>query len=66
MSTDAPVCPECSQPTRSGGLAFSEREDDGQRTCRALWKRVDRHVWWRWADRPDGPWEVCPVPQLFR
>ncbi|KKD03262.1 hypothetical protein [Streptomyces sp. WM6386] len=66
MSDDVPVCPECSRPMRSGGLVLSQREDDGRRACRSLWKCADRHVWWRWADRPNAPWEFCPVPQLFR
>ncbi|MEU4087714.1 dehydrogenase [Streptomyces aureus] len=66
MSDDVPDCPECGRPMRSGGLVLSGREDDGRRACRSVWKCPDRHVWWRWADRPDGPLEVCPVPQLFR
>ncbi|MFF3464888.1 dehydrogenase [Streptomyces sp. NPDC001984] len=66
MTSDAPACPECGQPMKSGGFVLSEREDDGRRTCRSLWKCVDRHVWWGWADRPDEPLEVCPVPGLFR
>ncbi|GAA5707674.1 dehydrogenase [Streptomyces avermitilis] len=66
MSGDVLVCPECSQPMRSGGLVLSEREDDGRRTCRALWTCTARHVLWQWADRPDEPLQLCPVPQLFR
>ncbi|MFF9769949.1 dehydrogenase [Streptomyces sp. NPDC014636] len=66
MNNDAPACPECSQPMESGGLVLSEREDDGRRTCRSLWRCADRHVWWNWTDRQDEPFEVCPVPGLFR
>lgn len=50
----------------SGGLVLSERKDDGRRTCRSLWRCADRHVWWSWADRPEEPLEICPVPGLFR
>ncbi|MGQ4419798.1 group II intron reverse transcriptase/maturase [Streptomyces sp. SAS_269] len=43
-----------------------EAEDDGRRTCRALWRCTGRHVWWRWADRPEDPLETCPVAELLR
>ncbi|MFB8137655.1 dehydrogenase [Streptomyces mirabilis] len=66
MTDDAPACPECSKPMKSGGFVLSQREDDGRRTCRTLWRCTGRHVWWRWADRSDAPLEVCPVPELFR
>ncbi|MFF7162859.1 dehydrogenase [Streptomyces sp. NPDC008086] len=66
MTDKAPTCPECSQPMKSGGLVLVKREADGRRTCRSLWRCADRHIWWSWADRPDEPLEVCPVPQLFR
>lgn len=59
------VCPECSQPMRSVGFVLSER-DEGRRACRTLWGRSGRQVWWRWADQRDEPWEICPVPELFR
>ncbi|MFE7331956.1 dehydrogenase [Streptomyces sp. NPDC057565] len=64
--TDAPTCPECSQAMQFGGFVLCVREDDGKRTCRALWKCNSRHVWWKWADRPDEPLEVSPMPELFR
>lgn len=64
MTSDAPACPECSQPMKSGGLVLSRREDDNRRTCRALW-RCRRHIWWSWADRPGEPLEVCLVPDPF-
>ncbi len=66
MTSDAPACPECGRPMRSGGFVLSRREDDGRRTCRTLWRCAGGHVWWRWADRPEEPLEVCPVPALFR
>ncbi|MFE4416024.1 dehydrogenase [Streptomyces sp. NPDC056821] len=66
MTHDAPVCSECGQPMKPGGFVLCEQEDDGQRTCRSLWKCAGRHVWWGWTDRPDEPLEVCPVPELFR
>lgn len=66
MADHAPPCPECNQPLRSGGLVLAGRDDDGRRTCRVLWRCADRHAWWQWADRPDDPLEVCPVPKLFR
>ncbi|MFF3563041.1 dehydrogenase [Streptomyces sp. NPDC002574] len=66
MITDTPFCPGCSQRMKDGGLAVFKREDDGRRVCRSLWKCTHRHVWWKWADRPDEPWEACPWPQLFR
>ncbi|MFJ4323599.1 dehydrogenase [Streptomyces tricolor] len=66
MTDDAPACPECSQPMKFGGFLLAKREDDGRRTCRALWKCAGRHVWWRWADRPEEPLEACPMPELFR
>ncbi|RDD89360.1 dehydrogenase [Streptomyces parvulus] len=70
MSSSIPACPECRQPMYSGGLILSKRQDDGRRTCRSLWRCArgvcQRHVWWRWVDRPDGPLEICPVPERFR
>ncbi|MFE5403193.1 hypothetical protein ACFQ9Z_17995 [Streptomyces sp. NPDC056580] len=42
------------------------REDDGRHACRTLWERAGRHVWWRWADRQDGPLEAYLVPELCR
>ncbi|MFF0065925.1 dehydrogenase [Streptomyces sp. NPDC005279] len=66
MSIDPPACPECSGPMTFGGFVLCGREDDDKRTCRSLWKCASRHVWWSWADRPDEPLEVCPVPELFR
>jgi hypothetical protein len=49
-----------------GGFVLVERQDDGRRTCRALWRCTGRHVRWRWADRPEEPLEACPMPELFR
>lgn len=66
MTNDAPACPECGQPMESGGFVLSRREDDARRACRSLWRCADRHVWWGWADRPEEPLNVCPVPQVFR
>ncbi|WP_406394499.1 dehydrogenase [Streptomyces sp. NBC_00887] len=66
MTSDAPVCPECRQPLKSGGVVLTRREDDGRRTCRSLWRCASQHVWWNWADRPGDPLEICPVPELFR
>ncbi|MDT0615750.1 dehydrogenase [Streptomyces lancefieldiae] len=66
MTNDAPACPECSQPMKAGGFVLVKREDDPRRTCRILLGCTSRHVWWRWADRPDKPLEACPVPELFR
>jgi len=51
---------------KCGGFVLSRREGDDRRTCRMLWRCADRHVWWHWADRPEEPLEVCPVPELFR
>ncbi|WP_079078635.1 dehydrogenase [Streptomyces sp. DSM 15324] len=66
MTHHAPACPDCGLPMESGGLVLSGRDDDGRRACRSLWRCAGRHVWWGWADRPEEPLEVCPVPQLFR
>ncbi|MGR3936473.1 dehydrogenase [Streptomyces sp. BRA346] len=66
MTHDALACPECSQPMKCGGFVLSRREGDDRQTCRMLWRCADRHVWWRWAGRPEEPLEVCPVPGLFR
>ncbi|WP_264087337.1 hypothetical protein [Streptomyces hyderabadensis] len=30
MADDAQLCPECSQPLKSGGLVLSKRDDDGR------------------------------------
>ncbi|MFF9098349.1 dehydrogenase [Streptomyces sp. NPDC014802] len=64
MADEVPACPDCSQPMRFGGFVLCKREDDGRRTCRALWRCAGWHVWWGWADRPDEPLEVCPLPKL--
>ncbi|MFF9023510.1 dehydrogenase [Streptomyces eurythermus] len=66
MTDEIPACPECSQPMRFGGFVLSGREDDGRRGCRTLWRCTGQHVWWRWADQPDEPLEICPFPKLFR
>lgn len=66
MTSDVLPCPECRQPLKSGGLVLSKCKDDGRRTCRSLWRCASGHVWWGWADRPDEPLEICPVPELFR
>ncbi|AZP21034.1 dehydrogenase [Streptomyces aquilus] len=62
---DPSQCPTCGRPLKYGGLVLTVREDDGKRTCRALWKCATRHLWWQWSDRPDAPLETCPVPSLF-
>lgn len=62
----ASPCPACGGPLTSGGMVLSKREDDGQRVCRMLFRCVDRHVWWRWADQSADELEPCPHPQLFR
>lgn len=51
---------------RFGGFVLCGREDDGKRVCRSVWKCAGRHTWWGWADRPDEPLEICPMPELFR
>ncbi|QUW91376.1 dehydrogenase [Streptomyces sp. V17-9] len=66
MADDAPSCPECRQPLKSGGLVLVQRDDDGRKACRSLWRCAERHNWWRWTDRPEEPLEVCPVPEAFR
>lgn len=66
VTEEAPACPECGHPMKSGGLVLSRREDDRRRVCRALWRCRNRHLWWGWADRPDEPLETCPAPELFR
>lgn len=66
MTDGVPACPECSQAMESGGFALATREDDGRRICRTLLRCTDRHVRWRWADRPEEPLEACPTPELFR
>ncbi|MFF4183821.1 dehydrogenase [Streptomyces sp. NPDC001691] len=66
MIDENPACPECGRTTTFGGLVLFKREEDGLRVCRALSKCPGRHVWWRWADRPDEPLEACPTPEVFR
>ncbi|NEC33018.1 dehydrogenase [Streptomyces rubrogriseus] len=66
IADDAQLCPECSQPLKSGGLVLAKRDDDGLRACRSVWRCADRHTWWQWADRPAEALEVCQVPELFR
>lgn len=65
LSGEASSCPECGKPLRSLGLTLARREDDGRRTCRAVWRCSDQHTWWRWADRSGDVLEVCPA-DLFR
>ncbi|GAA1088615.1 hypothetical protein GCM10009663_35280 [Kitasatospora arboriphila] len=60
-----PSCPECEQPLSMGAMALCKREDDGARVCRGVWGCGQGHVWWKWADRPADPLEVCPHPELF-
>ncbi|MFD0428979.1 dehydrogenase [Streptomyces zhihengii] len=50
---------------RCGAFVLSEREDDGKRVCRTVWGCPEGHVWWLWADRPEGPPEPCPDPGLM-
>ncbi|MEV6649098.1 dehydrogenase [Streptomyces sp. NPDC051219] len=67
MSSESPpACPECDQPMKSGGFVLCGREDDGKRICRMLWRCPKRHLWWKWADRPEDPLELCPYPQIFQ
>lgn len=66
MTYDSPACPECSQTMKSGGFVLSRRRCEGRRTCQTLWRCAGGHAWWHWADCPDEPLEVCPVPELFR
>ncbi|RSN99570.1 dehydrogenase [Streptomyces sp. WAC 05379] len=66
MTSRAAACPECRQPMKADGPAFSRRQDDGKRACRSLWRCTSGHVWWKWTDRPDESFEVCPMPELFR
>ncbi|QES10686.1 dehydrogenase [Streptomyces venezuelae] len=65
MSGGSPTGPECDPPMKFGGWALMDREEDGKRTCRALWRCPGRHLWWHWADQPDAPLELCPIPQAF-
>ncbi|MFD2690590.1 hypothetical protein ACFS5L_37965 [Streptomyces phyllanthi] len=55
-----------SRESSNRGFVLVKREDDGRRTCQTLLGCTGRHVWWRWADQPEGPLEACPVPELFR
>lgn len=67
MTSEPPICPDCGQDLKFGGFVLLRREDDDERTCRSLWKCPNKkHMWWHWADRPEEPLEVCPVPHLFR
>jgi hypothetical protein len=50
---------------RSKAITCPRDRKPGRRTCRALWRCTGRHVWWRWADRPEEPLEACPMPELF-
>ena len=59
------ACPECGGPLEFGGMALCHREEDDRRTCRTVWGCSGRHVWWKWADRPADPLEVCPYPDLM-
>ena len=65
-ASQPPICPDCSQPMGGVAMALVEREDDGKRTCRAVWECANRHMWWNWADRPRLPLERCPMPEAFR
>jgi hypothetical protein len=66
MPTDpVDTCPECAGPLKAGSFVLCRREDDGKRTCRIVWVCSHRHVWWKWADRPDAALEPCPHPGLF-
>ncbi|WP_131738778.1 dehydrogenase [Actinomadura roseirufa] len=65
MPTGEPICPTCGQALTGGGLVLMDREEDGKRTCRALWKCEERHLWWVWADRPASALDPCPDTELF-
>ncbi|GAA1386027.1 dehydrogenase [Kitasatospora putterlickiae] len=62
---NAPACPTCDQPLTGLAMALFKRDDDGERTCRAVWGCALGHVWWQWADRARLPLEPCPRPDLF-
>ncbi|NYV73974.1 dehydrogenase [Streptomyces sp. UH6] len=65
MSIDAaPACPQCGAALRAGSMALCRRAEDDRRVCRMVWACSDRHVWWKWADRPASPLEPCPYPDL--
>ncbi|MFG2820256.1 dehydrogenase [Kitasatospora sp. NPDC048365] len=65
LDDDRPRCPECKEPLALRAMALSKRAEDGQRVCRGVWGCDQRHVWWKWADRPADPLEICPYPDLF-
>ncbi|MGW3592487.1 dehydrogenase [Streptomyces fungicidicus] len=65
MPTESvPTCPECGGPLKAGAMALCHRDEDDRRVCRMVWGCSGRHVWWKWADRPADPLELCPYPDL--
>ena len=65
MPTESvPTCPECGGPLKAGAMALCHRDEDNRRVCRMVWGCSGRHVWWKWADRPADPLELCPYPDL--
>ncbi|MDX3071109.1 dehydrogenase [Streptomyces sp. NPDC088354] len=60
-----PVCPRCGGRLVAGAMALCHREEDDRRICRIVWGCANRHVWWKWADRPSAPLEPCPYPDLM-
>ncbi|MCD0482600.1 dehydrogenase [Streptacidiphilus sp. ASG 303] len=64
-TSTAPGCPSCGRSMTGTAMVLARREEDGRRVCRGVWQCSDRHLWWRWSDRPDEPWEVCPHPERF-
>ncbi|MET8981535.1 dehydrogenase [Streptomyces sp. NPDC004539] len=66
MPTDSvPICPQCGGPLKAGSMVLCRREDDDRRTCRMVWGCSNRHIWWKWADRPAAELELCPYPDLM-
>lgn len=60
-----PICPQCGGPLRAGAMALCHREEDDRRTCRVVWGCSNQHIWWKWADCPTAPLELCPYPDLM-
>jgi hypothetical protein len=60
-----PTCPLCDRLLKAGAFVLCRRDDDDRHTCRVVWGCSEQHVWWKWADRPSGPLELCPHPDLF-
>ncbi|MER5479487.1 dehydrogenase [Streptomyces sp. NPDC002734] len=59
-----PVCPTCGGPMTCTAMVLARREEDGKRVCRGVWQCADRHLWWKWSDRPGDQLETCPYPRF--